>query len=128
MKIHNPATVHEPSAYSHAIELPPGARVVYISGQVGAAPDGSFAADFSAQAEQALKNLGAVLASAGMGVTDLVKVNSYLVRRQDLDAYRAIRSRFYGGHRPASTLLLISGLAREGGLIEIEAVAAKAQG
>jgi 2-iminobutanoate/2-iminopropanoate deaminase len=117
MKIYNPATVHEPSAYSHAIELPPGARVVYIS-----------AADFSAQAEQALKNLGAVLAAAGMGVTDLVKVNSYLVRRQDLDAYRAIRSRFYGGHRPASTLLLISGLAREGGLIEIEAVAAKAQG
>lgn len=126
MKIHNPATVHEPSAYSHAIELPPGARLLYISGQVGAAPDGSFAADFPGQAEQAFKNLAAVLAAAGMGITDLVKVNSYLVRRQDLEAYRAIRSRFYGGHRPASTLLLISGLAREGGLIEIEAVAAKA--
>ena len=125
MKIYNPKNIHEPSAYSHAIELPPGARMVYISGQVGAAPDGSFPADFAAQAENALKNLGAVLAEAGMGVENLVKVNSYLVRRQDLDSYRAIRSRFYGGHRPASTLLLISGLAREGGLIEIEAVAAK---
>jgi 2-iminobutanoate/2-iminopropanoate deaminase len=126
MKIYNPKSVHEPSAYSHAIELPPGARVVYISGQVGAAPDGTMPADFAGQAEQALKNLGAVLEAAGMTQEDLVKVNSYLVRRQDLDAYRAIRGRFYGGVRPASTLLLISGLAREGGLIEIEAVAAKA--
>jgi 2-iminobutanoate/2-iminopropanoate deaminase len=125
MKIHNPKNVHEPSAYSHAIELPPGARVIYISGQVGAAPDGTMPTDFAGQAEQAFQNLGAVLAAAGMTREDLVKVNSYLVRREDLDAYRAIRSRFYGGVRPASTLLLISGLAREGGLIEIEAVAAK---
>ena len=126
MKTYNPQEIHEPSAYSHAIELPPGARVLFISGQVGAAPDGTFPADFAGQAEQAFKNLAAVLAAAGMTKEDLVKVNSYLVRRQDLDAYRAIRSRFYGGVRPASTLLLISGLAREGGLIEIEAVAAKA--
>jgi len=126
MKIHNPTSVHEPSAYSHAIELPPGARVLYISGQVGVAPDGSLAADFAAQAEQAFKNLAAALAAAGMSKEHLVKVNAYLVRREDLEAYRAVRSRFYGGVRPASTLLLISGLAREGGLIEIEAVAAKA--
>ena len=125
VKIYNPATVHEPSAYSHAIELPPGARVIYISGQVGVDAAGNLPADFAGQAEQALKNLGAVLEAAGMAKENLIKVNSYLVRRQDLDAYRAIRSRFYGGLKPASTLLLISGLAREGGLIEIEAVAAK---
>ena len=125
VKIYNPAAVHEPSAYSHAIELPPGARVLHISGQVGADAAGNLLPDFAGQAEQALKNLGAVLESAGMTKDNLIKVNSYLVRRQDLDAWRAIRARFYGGIRPASTLLLISGLAREGGLIEIEAVAAK---
>ena len=125
VKIYNPAAVHEPSAYSHAIELPPGARVLYISGQVGADAAGNLLPDFARQAEQALQNLGAVLEAAGMTKDNLIKVNSYLVRRQDLDTWRAIRSRFYGGLKPASTLLLISGLAREGGLIEIEAVAAK---
>jgi len=125
MKSYNPKSVHEPSAYNHAIELPPGARVLYISGQVGVAPDGTLPPDFAGQAEQALKNLAAVLEAAGMSKQDLVKVNSYVVGREHLESYRAIRGRFYGGVRPASTLLLISGLAREGGLIEIEAVAAK---
>ena len=125
IKSYTPSTVHEPAAYAHAIELPPGARVLHISGQVGVTPDGTLLPDFAGQAEQALKNLAAVLAAAGMAKEDLVKVNSYLVRRQDLEAWRAIRARFYGAVRPASTLLLIAGLAREGGLIEVEAVAAK---
>ena len=125
MKSINPSAVHEPSAYSHAVELPPGARVVHLSGQVGVTPDGRLLPDFAGQAEQAFRNLAAVLASVGLGTDDLIKVNSYLVRREDLDAYRAIRRRFYGAHRPASTLPLVSGLAREGGLIEIEAIAAK---
>jgi 2-iminobutanoate/2-iminopropanoate deaminase len=125
MKRYDPATVHEPTSYSHAIELPKGARVVHISGQVGVSPEGRLMPDFAGQAEQAFRNLAAVLKDAGMGLEDLVKVNTYLVRREDLETYRTIRSRIYGALRPASTLLIVSGLARDGGLIEIEAVAAK---
>jgi 2-iminobutanoate/2-iminopropanoate deaminase len=126
MKTYSPPGVHEPSAYSHAIEIAPGMRTIHISGQVGVSPDGRLLPDFPGQCQQALENLAAVLKAAGMGLEDLVKVNSYLVRRGDLEAYRGIRARFYGGLRPASTLLIVAGLAREGGLIEIEAVAAKA--
>jgi 2-iminobutanoate/2-iminopropanoate deaminase len=125
MKRYNPETVHEPTSYAHAIEIPPGARVLHISGQVGVSPEGRLMQDFAGQAEQAFRNLAAVLKEAGMGLEDLVQVNTYLVRRADLAAYQATRSRIYGALRPASTLLFVSGLAREGGLIEIEAVAAK---
>jgi enamine deaminase RidA (YjgF/YER057c/UK114 family) len=65
MKRYDPATVHEPTSYSHAIELPKGARVVHISGQVGVSPEGRLMPDFAAQAEQAFRNLAAVLKEAG---------------------------------------------------------------
>jgi 2-iminobutanoate/2-iminopropanoate deaminase len=125
MKRYNPETVHEPTFYSHAVEIQKEARVLHIAGQVGVSPEGRLPPDFIGQAEQAFRNLAAVLKDAGMGLEDLVRLNTYLVRREDLDSYRKIRGRVLGAQRPASTLLLISGLAREGGLIEIEAVAAK---
>jgi enamine deaminase RidA (YjgF/YER057c/UK114 family) len=65
---HNPSTVAPPfGAYSHAIEVPPGARWLYVSGQVGVQPDGTLGADAAAQIEWAFRNLVAVLEAAGMG-------------------------------------------------------------
>ena len=126
-KTYNPATIHTPGAYSHGRELPANARILYVAGQLGLAPDGKLAGgDFRAQAERAWQNLFAVLADAGMEVGDLVKVNAYLTRRGDIETYREIRARVMGPHRPAATLLVIDALAHEGALIEIEAVAAKA--
>jgi enamine deaminase RidA (YjgF/YER057c/UK114 family) len=126
MKIYNPAAVAPPGAYSHGIEMPANARWLYIAGQLGVAPDGKMATSFEAQAEQAFRNLMAVLAEAGMGIADLVKINTYLTRREDVAAYREVRSRLFGAVRPTSTLLVITALARDGALIEIEGVAAKA--
>jgi len=125
MKIHNPASVAPGTGYSHGIELPPNARLLYIAGQLGVSADGKFAPDIRGQAEQAWRNLGAVLEAAGMGYPNLVKVNHYLLRREDLAAYREVRARFLGQHAPASTLLVISALARPEALIEVEAIAAK---
>ncbi|HXP31624.1 MAG TPA: RidA family protein [Stellaceae bacterium] len=125
-KIYNPAAIAAPPGYSHGIEMPANARWLYTAGQLGNAKDGKFPADFAAQAEQAWRNLIAVLADAGMATSDLVKINTYLTRREDLAAYREVRTRILGEIKPASTLIVISALAREGALIEIEAVAAKA--
>ena len=55
----------------------------------------------------------------------LAKIAIYLIREQDLPVFREIRDRYLDGHRPASTLLFISALARPDWLIEIEAVAAE---
>jgi enamine deaminase RidA (YjgF/YER057c/UK114 family) len=127
MKIHNPPTVAPGTGYSHGIELPPEARVVYCAGQLGLKLDGSFAStDIRGQAEQAWRNVGAVLGAAGMGYEDIVKLTHYLTRREDIPAYREVRAQFLGKLAPASTLLVISALARPEALIEVEVVAAKA--
>ena len=125
MKIHNPATVAAGTGYSHGVELPPQARILYLAGQIGVAPDGKIAPDIRGQAEQAWRNLSAVLAAAGMGIENIVKLTHYLTRREDVATYREVRAQFLGKHAPASTLLVISALARPDMLIEVEAVAAK---
>jgi 2-iminobutanoate/2-iminopropanoate deaminase len=126
MIIHNPPTVPAGAGYSHGIELPPNARVVYCAGQLGLKLDGSFASnEIRGQAEQAWRNVGAVLRAAGMGYENIVKLTHYLVRREDLPGYREVRAQFLGKLAPASTLLVISALARPEALIEVEVVAAK---
>src|SRR6266446_4014439 len=58
------------------------------------------------------------------GYTHVVEVNNYLVDRAHLPTFREVRDSYLAENdRPASTTIAISGLAREGALIEIEAVA-----
>ncbi len=66
-----------------------------------------------------------MLEAAGMDVGDIVKLTQSLIRRSDLEAYRAIRNEHLGDARPASMLSFVSGLATPGMLIEIEVVAAR---
>lgn len=124
-KTYVPTTVAPPAGYSHGVELGANARVLYTAGQLGVAPDGSIAKDIRGQAEQAWKNIQNILAAAGMEIKDLVKVNHYLTRKEDMAGYREVRAKMLGDHKPASTLLVISALARDDALVEIEAVAAK---
>ena len=124
LKAHNPQT---PMAnYSHGIEVPPNARWLHISGQVAVDKDGKTPESFEAQVNLVFENLGAVLTSAGMTTRDLVKVNVYLLRPEDIPALRAARDTFQGDARPASTLVIVSRLVRPEWLVEIEAVAAQA--
>jgi enamine deaminase RidA (YjgF/YER057c/UK114 family) len=126
MKTLNPNTVAAPGGpYSHGVEIPPNARWLYIAGQVGIAPDGSVAKDFDGQADQCWRNIKAILATAGMGVENLVKCTHFLTRAENVAAYGKVRARHLGEARPASTLLVISALARPDYLVEVEAVAAK---
>jgi enamine deaminase RidA (YjgF/YER057c/UK114 family) len=123
----NPAASAPPvGAYSHGIEVPAGARLLFVAGQIATAPDGTLPADFAAQAEQAWRNVEAVLAASGMAVDDLVKITSFLVREEDVPAYRTVLLRHLGEARPASTLLVVKALARPDFLVEVEAVAAEA--
>jgi enamine deaminase RidA (YjgF/YER057c/UK114 family) len=124
LKAHNPRT---PLAnYSHGIEVPPNARWLHVSGQVAVDEEGKTPDDFEAQVELVFRNLRAVLDMAGMTSRDLVKVNVYLLRPEDIPALRAARDRFQGDARPASTLVIVSRLVRPEWLVEIEAVAAQA--
>jgi enamine deaminase RidA (YjgF/YER057c/UK114 family) len=127
--IHNPESMQPPAAkYSYGLEVPPNARWLHISGQIPVDRNGNTPDDFQAQVELAYENVRAVLHSAGMDVSDLVKVNAYLTRAEDIPVYRACRDRFNNDHRPASTLVVVTSLVSPAWRVEIEAVAAQAAG
>jgi 2-iminobutanoate/2-iminopropanoate deaminase len=120
----NPSGVHAPGArYSHAALIEgPGRRLV-ISGPIGVALDGTIAAGGEAQIAQAIANLGAVLAAHGMGPANIVKLGVFLTDRALIPVWRAEREKFLGALAPASTLLLVAGLADPRFVFEIEAEA-----
>jgi enamine deaminase RidA (YjgF/YER057c/UK114 family) len=104
--------------------------MVYLAGQVSSDASGKLIGegDFEAQAEQVFRNLGIAVETAGGTMADIVKLNVYLVSevdQADVPKMRAIRDRYVNAENPpASTLVVVSRLARPGWLIEIEAVAA----
>jgi enamine deaminase RidA (YjgF/YER057c/UK114 family) len=120
-----PSIVPPTSYYSHAIEVTAGARMLFISGQIPVAPDGSCPPDFASQATQCWRNLACVLASAGMQLSDVVKVQAFVTKETNLAAYREIRNRMVESARPAHTLLVVAALGRPEWLVELEAIAAK---
>lgn len=125
-RANNPSTVAPPiGAYSHSVEIPPHSRILYISGQVGIGPDGLLKEGVEAQTEQVCRNILAILEANGMGLNDLVKVNSYIINPSDLAGFRAARTRVFGDAKPASTLAVIQALAGPQYLVEIEAIAAQ---
>jgi enamine deaminase RidA (YjgF/YER057c/UK114 family) len=56
---------------------------------------------------------------------DIVKVTAYLTQPEDVGLYRQVRDRMLEGHLAASTLLIVSSLAKPTWTVEIEAVAAR---
>lgn len=127
LKIHNPPTIAPAfSRYSLGVEAPAQARWLFVSGQVGVNPDGSYAEGPEAQMEAAWGNVLAVLDSAGMAAADIVKVNGYLTRAEDTPLFRGVRDRMLAGAESASTLVVVSALAHPDWLVEIEVVAAAA--
>ena len=123
----NPETAPAPfSRYSQAVLAPENHRWLYVSGQVGCDLSQKLAPDFSGQATLAWQNVVAVLTAGGMSVHDLVKVTILLTRASDVPGSRIARDQVLQGATPASTLMIVAGLAHPDMLIEIEAIAAKA--
>ncbi len=120
----NPPSVRQPTGYTHAIEIRTPERWLVISGQVGMALDGTIPETGGGQIDQALANLRAVLEANAMTPANIVKLTVFLTDRSLIGAYRAARTALLGEHAPASTLLLISGLADPRFVVEVEAEAA----
>ena len=120
-----PDTLRAPfSRYAHAVEIAAGARLLFVSGQLGIDPDDAVPEDAAAQAELCFDNVEAVLAAAGMTLDHVVRVNAYVTDRAHLDAYMAVRNARFAGREPASTLMIVAGFAREAFHVEVEIVAA----
>jgi 2-iminobutanoate/2-iminopropanoate deaminase len=120
----NPQALGRPPGYTHVVEVTAPGRIVYIAGQLGVDREGKVGSDFRQQAVQTFENLKSALAAVGGEFRHVVKLNNYLVDRANLPIFREVRDSYLPANdRPASTTIAISGLAREGALIEIEAVA-----
>ena len=128
MKAHNPPTVAPPFAtYSHGIEVGEPVRFLFGAGQVGVDQQGNVADGIEDQARLVWRNIAEVLASAGMEISDIIQLNMLLIDREDAPAARAVRSEVLGGHRPASTLIYVSGLSSPDWRIEIDFIAARSE-
>jgi len=120
----NPQTLSKPPGYTQVVEATAPVRLVYVAGQLGMDRDGKFSSDFCLQAIQTFENIKAALAAVGGQFQHVVKMNNYLVDMKYLPIFRQVRDSYLADqNRPASTTIAISGLAREGALLEIEAVA-----
>lgn len=98
---------------------------LFTAGQIALDPESMevVAGDVSAQAEQVLKNLAAVLETAGAGWQDVVKTTVFLRDMADFAAVNAVYARVMGDARPARSTVAVAGLPRDV-RVEIELIAA----
>ena len=118
----NPSSMAKPGGhYSHAVTAN---GLVYISGQLPIAPDGSRlnAASFEHQANQVLENVAAALRGAGSDVSRLVQVRIYVTDIDSWPAFNTLYAAWAGDARPARAVVPVPTL-HYGFEIEIEAVA-----
>ena len=107
--------------YSQAIRF---GEELYCSGQIALDPKtGELAgADAAAQAERAIRNLGAVLQAAGYDYGHVVKTTLYLIDMNDFGSVNTIYERYFGAAKPARSTVAVAGLPR-GARVEIDAIA-----
>jgi len=128
MKLINPSSLYDssPNAYSQLAVVPAGCRLVFVSGQGGDNPDGSFAADFATQAASAFRNLGLAIEAAGAKTRDVAKITVMIVGHdmEKLRIMQAAQRTLFGDHHPAATLIAVPCLALPDMQIEVEAIIA----
>jgi enamine deaminase RidA (YjgF/YER057c/UK114 family) len=121
-----PKRIRAPFArYSHAVEVPAGARWLMCSGQLGIAANDEIPENAEAQAVLCFQAIGACLAEAGMSFADIVRINAYVTDRAHMAPYMAVRDRYVALPPPASTLMIVSGFTRVEFKVEVEAIAAR---
>ena len=126
-KFSNPTGLSKPPGYSHVVDVPGPARMIFFAGQLGLDLQGNVVGapgDFRAQVTQAFENLKIALDAAGASFSDVVKITNYLTDISHLPIFREVRDKYVNvAAPPASTTIQISKFAREGALFEIDAIA-----
>ena len=122
----NPASLGgEPAVYSQAKLVSGAEQTLYISGQVGFDEHGNMSSDKIEQTRQAWLNIEAILAEAGMAVTNIVKTTTFVVDNSDYHAFVEARRAILKDHKPASTLAVVASLHSPDWKVEIEVIAVK---
>ena len=121
----SPKTIHKPFGnYSHGI-LNSKNGLLVTSGQLGINFDGSIPTSFSEQTNLCFSNIFLIMKEAELEPKDILRINTFLTDRQNLNEYMKIRDKFFSNIsiKPASTVVIVSGFTKEEFLVEIEATA-----
>jgi reactive intermediate/imine deaminase len=110
---------------SHFTDAVRAGEFLYVSGIVAVDGHGDLVGgdDVLAQTRQVFENMRAVLAAAGCGFEDVVKVTIFLTDVDDRPLINPVRQKVFGETRPASTLVEVPRLAVDGAKVEIECIA-----
>lgn len=117
-----PQGLPKPPSYAQVVKA---GNTIYLAGQVAQDERGRLVGpgDFRAQATQVFENLKKALAAAGADFDKLVKITVYLTDPRYRESLMEVRAQYLRGALPASTLVIVAGLAQPEYLLEIEGIA-----
>ena len=120
-RIHTDSAPAAIGPYSQAIDL---GEMIYTSGQIPVAPDGSVSEDISEQTKQALLNLKAVIEAGGSSLDKVVKTTVFITDMAQFGAINAVYSEFFTEPYPARSCVEVARLPKDV-MLEIEAIVEK---
>jgi reactive intermediate/imine deaminase len=115
-------------AWDDRVPLAQGQQIgntIYVSGQIAYSPEGKLVGegDIKAQTRQVFQNIKDILAAAGASLSDIIKINTYITDQSKFMEMLDVRREIFANNPPASTAVVVAGLAFPGLLIEVEAIA-----
>jgi 2-iminobutanoate/2-iminopropanoate deaminase len=102
-------------------------QFVFVTGQVGSRPDGSYPTDIAEQTRTALDKMAALLIAAGSSMGNVVKTTVFLTDLDNFPAMNAVYATYFP-HEPPARSTIGCKLVDAGALVEIEAVALQGRG
>lgn len=121
----NPTGIAPPAShYNHGLLIKGVSDLLTLSGQLGERPDGSCPESAGEQAEVAWTNVREILETAGFDVSNIVKITSYIVGKENIDAYVDVHKSMVGDLLPPWTLVVVEALGHPHYLVEVDVMAA----
>jgi enamine deaminase RidA (YjgF/YER057c/UK114 family) len=124
---HNPDGLFASPQFSQAVEIPAGARLLFVGGQNGVDETGQLVGpDAASQCKRALENVRTAVEGAGGSFADVAKWTILTTSREHIDAGVGAFLEVWGTENPppAITVAIVTDLGPVGALVEVEAVAA----
>ena len=129
MQFVNPKELPKPVGFSHGVVVSQPGRILFLAGQCGYDGQGRVVSpgDLVAQFDLALANFGPVLRDAALGYENIVRLDIYVLSRDDylarLEPLGKVYRKHFGKHFPAMALFEVRGLFDRQALVEITATA-----